>query len=280
MLTITKISELRSYIFASISDKKTIGLVPTMGALHEGHISLINQSVQDNAITICSIFVNPIQFNNVTDLTKYPRTLEQDCALLEPTGCDVVFAPSSEEMYIQSPKLTMNFGNLETVMEGAFRPGHFSGVGIVVSKLFNLVQPNKAYFGQKDFQQLAIIRQIVNDLSFPIEIVSCPILRDPDGLAMSSRNRRLSAEERKHAPHIFRILKEAGKLLTDGSAISETRQYVNDQFESLPPFQLEYFEIADAESLQPLEEYSPSRGTVLCIAAYLGSIRLIDNILL
>lgn len=280
MLIFTKVSDLRSYILSVCADMKSIGLVPTMGALHEGHLSLIEKSVTDNDITVCSIFVNPIQFNNATDLAKYPRTLEQDCALLENTGCNVVFAPSVDEMYANSPQLTMNFGSLETVMEGAFRPGHFSGVGIVVAKLFNLVQPQKAYFGQKDFQQLAIIKQMVSDLSFPLEIIPCPILRDPDGLAMSSRNKRLSVSERAQAPHIYRILSEAKTKLLEGTTVEDTKQYVNEAFIALPEFNLEYFEIADALSLQSLEQYNGTQKPVLCIAAYLGNVRLIDNILL
>ncbi len=280
MLLITKISDLRSCLSQVSYSGKSRGLVPTMGALHDGHISLISRSVSQNDITVCSIFVNPIQFNNATDLERYPRTLEQDCALLEKSGCDIVFAPSAEEMYKRSPELTMGFGALETVMEGAFRPGHFSGVGIVVSKLFNIVQPDKAYFGQKDFQQLAVIKQMVRDLSFPVEIVSCPILRDPDGLAMSSRNTRLSAEERVSAPQIYRVISDAANLLRKDQDADQTRRFVTEQFAALPQFQLEYFEIADADTLQPVNNYDAFSATVLCIAAYLGGIRLIDNILI
>lgn len=279
MFIFTKIADLRSFLHTTDILSKSKGLVPTMGALHEGHISLINKSLSQNDITICSIFVNPIQFNNATDLEKYPRTLEQDCALLEKAGCDVVFAPEATEMYQQSPVLSMQFGSLETVMEGAFRPGHFSGVGVVVSKLFNIVQPTRAYFGQKDFQQLAIIKQMVKDLSFPIEIIPCPIERSSEGLALSSRNKRLTAEEHAVAPTIYHVISAAAKQLKEGVSVQEVRQFVTEQFAQAPLFELEYFEVADADTLQSIEHYSPTQLAVLCVAAYLGSVRLIDNIL-
>lgn len=194
------ISETQQYLKAQQRAGKTIGFVPTMGALHAGHISLIERAKTENDLAVCSIFVNPTQFNNSDDLKKYPRTLERDCEMLRPVGCDVVFAPSAEEMYPSLPQLKMDFGTLETIMEGKFRPGHFNGVGIVVSKLFNIVKPDKAYFGLKDLQQVAVIRRMVQELSFDLEIIPCPTLRETDGLAMSSRNTRLSPEARALAP--------------------------------------------------------------------------------
>jgi pantoate--beta-alanine ligase len=206
MLIFNTISEIQHYLKTQQRAGKKIGFVPTMGALHAGHISLIERAKTENDLVVCSIFVNPTQFNNPDDLKKYPRTLELDCKLLLSSGCDVVFAPSAEEMYPNLPHLRIDFGTFETVMEGKFRPGHFSGVGIVVSKLFNIVKPVKAYFGQKDLQQVAVIRRMVEELSFDLEIIPCPTWRETDGLAMSSRNSRLSAEARTLAPQIYKAL--------------------------------------------------------------------------
>ncbi|WP_428667468.1 pantoate--beta-alanine ligase [Runella sp.] len=293
------IAELRSYLRSQRQEGKTIGFVPTMGALHEGHLSLIEASKAQNDLTVCSIFVNPIQFNNPDDLSRYPRTLDADCAMLAPAGCDVVFAPSAEEMYgpaqtsdrsslssdgsnpsvaYAKPILKFDFGELERVMEGQFRPGHFNGVGIVVSKLFNIVQPDRTYFGQKDLQQVAVVRRMMIDLGFQIELHPCPTLREADGLAMSSRNRNLTAEERPLASHIFKGLTLAKSLLLSGTPPSEVKQEINLHFGKEPAFRLEYFEIVNAYTLQPIDSQAPEDQTALCIAAYLGKVRLIDNL--
>ena len=278
MLIFNTISETQDYLKSQQKAGKSIGFVPTMGALHAGHISLIERSKADNDLTVCSIFVNPTQFNNPEDLKKYPRTLEKDCEMLLPAKCDVVFAPSAEEMYPSLPQLRIDFGTLETVMEGKFRSGHFNGVGIVVSKLFNVVKPDKAYFGLKDLQQVAVIRQMVRDLSFDLKVVPCPTLRETDGLAMSSRNTRLSVEARALAPQIYKVLHLAKKKLETGASTKETQELVNQHFSNYPSFSLEYFEVADYDTLKPILAKNETGKTALCIATFLGGVRLIDNI--
>lgn len=283
MLIFNTIKETQDYLKNQTQAGKTIGFVPTMGALHAGHISLIERAKQENDLAVCSIFVNPTQFNNPEDLKKYPRTLEKDCEMLLPAGCDVVFAPSPDEMYPSLPQLKMDFGTLETVMEGKFRPGHFNGVGIVVSKLFNIVKPNKAYFGQKDLQQVAVIRCMVQDLSFDLELISCPTLRETDGLAMSSRNVRLSPEVRALAPQIYKSLTLAKEKLQAGFTVKEMQVAVNEHFAKFPElarvaFHLEYFEAANFDTLLPIEGKIADGKNALCIAAFLGGVRLIDNI--
>ena len=278
MLLFTSPVALRVHLRKIQKPDTTLGLVPTMGALHEGHIQLVKRAVEENTQAIASIFVNPLQFNNPDDLTKYPRTLDEDCALLEAAGCTLIFAPSAEEMYQQPPALRLDFGNLEHVMEGAYRPGHFNGVGIVVARLFNMVQPDRAYFGQKDLQQVAVVRQLVEDLAFPLELVVCPTVREADGLAMSSRNRRLGLEHRIIAPLIYKSLEEARKMLSAGYAVEEAKQHVRMQFTRYPEFLLEYFEVANAHTLQPVEVVQPTGQTALCLAAHLGGVRLIDNV--
>ncbi|MFL5729745.1 MAG: pantoate--beta-alanine ligase [Cytophagaceae bacterium] len=255
------------------------GLVPTMGALHQGHASLFEISASENDVTIGSIFVNPIQFNNASDLEKYPKTLEKDLEILEKSGCNVVFTPSRELMYPNKPLININFGPLETVMEGKYRPGHFNGVAIVVAKLFNLVQPDNAYFGQKDLQQFLIIRQMVKDLSFQIRLTACPIVRETDGLAMSSRNMRLSPEKRKTAPRIKEAL-DLGALLIRNESPDRVKEKVKEFVSSVPELELEYFEIADSETLLPLSHVKEHKEIALCIAAHLDGVRLIDNLLL
>ncbi|RFS18255.1 pantoate--beta-alanine ligase [Emticicia sp. C21] len=272
------IAETQYYLKTQQKAGKTIGFVPTMGALHSGHISLIESSKKENDLTVCSIFVNPTQFNNPEDLKKYPRTLEKDCEMLEAAQCDVVFAPSAEEMYAVLPKLKFDFGTLETVMEGKFRPGHFNGVGIVVSKLFHMVKPDKAYFGLKDLQQVAVIRQMVSDLSFDLEIIPCPTLREADGLAMSSRNTRLSVEARALAPHIHKLLVLAKEKLQSGESSVKTQAFAAEYFKNYPEFELEYLEIADFDSLETITQANTPGKTAICIAAFLGGVRLIDNI--
>ncbi|GAB3960754.1 pantoate--beta-alanine ligase [Spirosoma harenae] len=258
--------------------EQTIGFVPTMGALHEGHLALIEAARRENDVVVSSIFVNPVQFNNPDDLARYPRTLDEDCKKLESAGCDVVFAPSVEEMYPQQPLLKINFGELETILEGAFRPGHFNGVGIVVSKLFNIVQPDRAYFGQKDLQQVAVIRRLIHDLSFPIELIRCPTLREDDGLAMSSRNRNLTPDERQQAPALFQALTMARDLLNQGKSALQAQEAVLDFFANYPAFRLEYVDVVNADTLQSVQEVLAPGQTAICLAAHLGKVRLIDNL--
>lgn len=256
----------------------SVGLVPTMGALHAGHIELIKISKAENDLTVCSIYVNPTQFNNASDLEKYPRTLGRDEELLKSAGCDAVFAPSNVEMYTQPSQLKFDFGTLDKILEGKFRPGHFSGVALVVSKLFNIVQPHRAYFGQKDFQQLKIITQLVTELLFDLEIKSVPIVRETDGLAMSSRNQRLNLQERKNAVVLYQSLTLAKQLLKEGKSIAEAKQAVKEKCEAMPNIKLEYFELAHAENLLPTENVTDQ--TILLIAAFVGEVRLIDNLLM
>jgi len=261
---------------------KSIGFVPTMGALHEGHLSLIRRAKEENDVVVCSIFVNPTQFNDPKDFEKYPRTLNSDRQLLETEGCNLLFAPQEQDMYPQQPVLTFQFGYLEKVMEGAHRPGHFNGVALIVSKLFHIVQPDNAYFGQKDYQQYLIVRQLVNDLSFPLQVIACPTVREADGLAMSSRNRRLTPAQRLDAVVLYQCLQEAKQRLLNGETVASVKQYVAGIFAALQEkgIRLEYFEVADGYTLSPVEDIHQHQEVVLCIAAYVGEVRLIDNVLL
>ncbi len=279
MEVFTSVQSLRQFLDQQVLQQKTIGLVPTMGALHTGHISLIEAAKKDNDIVVCSVFVNPTQFNNPEDLAKYPRTFEADRVMLENAGCSAVFAPSVEEMYPEQPVVKMNFGALETVMEGASRPGHFNGVGIVVSKLFNIVKPQYAYFGQKDLQQVSVVRQLISDLSFGIELIICPTVRESDGLAMSSRNTRLNADERAIAPHIYRILTGAGEALNAGKKVNEVVNWAKSEFGKIKEFTLDYFEVIYLGDLLPIESIGPAGSNAICVAAFLGPVRLIDNII-
>lgn len=279
MEVFTSIASLRIFLKQQRNLGKSIGLVPTMGALHQGHLSLLNQANSENDISVCSVFVNPTQFNNPEDLAKYPRTFEADRALLEGANCSAVFAPSAEEMYIESPALTFNFGSLETVMEGASRPGHFNGVGIVVSKLFNIVQPDRAYFGQKDIQQVAVIKRLVTDLSFQLDLVICPTVRDASGLAKSSRNQRLTETELTIAPHIYRILTEAKEKMLNGGNVKEVKNEATLAFSQIPEFTLDYFEVTDLNTLLPITAIKEDKTNTICVAVFLGAVRLIDNII-
>lgn len=256
---------------------KSIALVPTMGALHSGHASLVERAVAENDVTVVSVFVNPTQFNDKNDLANYPRTLEADCALLESEGASIVFAPSVEEMYPEPDTREFSFAPLDTVMEGACRPGHFNGVAQIVSKLFYAVEPDKAYFGEKDFQQLAIIREMVRRLGLKLEIVGCPIVREPDGLAMSSRNTLLSPEERKRALAISSAL-FASLDFAKSNSLAATKALVEGLIMGTDGLELEYFQIVDGNTLQPIEEWGQSDCPVGCIALFCGKIRLIDNI--
>ena len=257
----------------------SVGFVPTMGALHEGHISLIRRAKKENELTVASIFVNPTQFNNPDDLARYPRTLETDLARLEEAGCDVVFVPSVQEMYPEPAVLKMDFGRLEQILEGAFRPGHFNGVGLVVSKLFHVVKPQRAYFGQKDIQQCAVINRLVNDLSFGIELVFCETVREADGLAMSSRNVRLSPEKRKAASFIYQSLLRGKELLLTGLSPAEAERIIAAGYKEHPDFDLEYYEIVAFSDLERIARYDASLKTAIVVAAHLDGVRLIDNLI-
>ena len=257
----------------------SIGLVPTMGALHQGHLSLIKASKAQNDLTVCSIFVNPTQFNNPQDLAVYPRTLEADCQMLEEANCEIVFAPNAQDIYPTLPNLKFDFGDLERVMEGKFRPGHFNGVGVVVSKLFNIIQPNNAYFGQKDLQQCAIINRLVKDLSYNLTLHICPTQRETDGLAMSSRNINLTVEQRQTAPEIYKALQKAVVLLKDKNSVEFIKNLTTSNLDNIEGIEVEYFEISDFETLQPINELSEGK-TALCIAAFMGKTRLIDNVII
>lgn len=272
-----KIEEIKDFVISSKDKNFSIGFVPTMGALHKGHIELIKQSVSENDITICSIFVNPIQFNNIEDLEKYPRTLDEDLKMLENANCSVVFNPSAEEMYPNEENIVYDLGGLDLPMEGKFRQGHFNGVAVVVKKLFDIVTPNKAYFGEKDFQQLTVIQYLVKKLNTPIQIVPCAIVREADGLAMSSRNVRLSDEERIIAPLIYQTLKFAKENYNNYSVI-ELKQWIENKFKSQNKFNLEYVEIVDSCSLKNIENWNNAEHVNICLAAFLGKVRLIDNI--
>jgi pantoate--beta-alanine ligase len=278
MLTFPTIQALRQHLAQVRSQQQTIGFVPTMGALHHGHLALVEQARRECDVVVCSIFVNPTQFNNPDDLAKYPRTLEQDSALLESVGTDVLFSPAVSEMYAQAATLRLDFGELERVMEGASRPGHFNGVGLVVSKLFHIVQPDRAYFGQKDLQQVAVISRLVHDLSFPLEIVRCETVRDPDGLAMSSRNMRLSPAERTNAPALYQSLLLAKIALLEGQGPEEAKHTVATYLTNYPALKLDYIEVVNSDTLQPVNERQAPGQTALCLAAQLGPVRLIDNV--
>ena len=273
------IPETRKAIEAQISEGKTIGFVPTMGALHEGHLQLIRRAASENDFVAVSIFVNPIQFNNPEDLAKYPRTLEADLQKLADTGCSLVFAPSAEEMYPEPDTTVFDFGELDKVMEGKFRPGHFNGVAIVVKRLFEIVTPDRAYFGEKDFQQLAIIRRMVDMLQIPVTIIPHPIVREADGLAMSSRNARLTPDERLQAPEIYKALSGIKEnyswFIPDG-----VKQLLSGQLSENPAFRVEYVAIVDTQTLQPFADWMDAEHAVVCVAVYLGAVRLIDNIAL
>ena len=279
MRIIPTVRGLSDLLLKSIKNR-TLGFVPTMGALHSGHLSLIKKSCSENDFTICSIFVNPTQFNNTQDLKKYPSQLDADLALLEESGCDFVFTPSLEEIYPENyqPK-TYSFGLLENVMEAVNRPGHFNGVAMVVSRLFSIVKPQKAYFGEKDFQQLAIVKSMVIQDQIPVQIISCPIVREPSGLAMSSRNARLTEHQRRASSRIYSRLCEVLKMQPDYT-IAEIKNWVLQEFKEDSDLELEYFEISDPNTLTPSLNWSSSATHIACIAIFVGEVRLIDNILL
>ena len=277
MKVIHTIKDLQAELSVLKAQGKKVGLVPTMGALHAGHASLVKRSVNENEVTVVSVFVNPTQFNDKNDLVKYPRTLDADCKLLEACGATYVFAPSVEEMYPEPDTRQFSYAPLDTVMEGAFRPGHFNGVCQIVSKLFEAVKPHRAYFGEKDFQQLAIIREMVRQMQFDLEIVGCPIVREEDGLALSSRNARLSAEERENALKISQTLFKS-RTFAATHTVSETLKFVEDAIAAVPGLRLEYFEIVDGNTLQKVDNWNQTSYVVGCITVFCGDVRLIDNI--
>ena len=272
------IKDLQAGLSALRAQGKKVGLVPTMGALHAGHSSLVKRCVAENDAAVVSVFVNPTQFNDKNDLVKYPRTPEADCRLLEECGAAFVFAPSVEEMYPEPDTRRFSYAPLDTVMEGAFRPGHFNGVCQIVSKLFDAVQPDRAYFGEKDFQQLAIIREMVKQIGFNgLEIVGCPIVREEDGLALSSRNARLSAVEREYALNISQTLFKSCTF-AKSHPVAETQKFVEDAIAVAPGLRLEYFEIVDGTTLQKITDWEDTDYAVGCITVFCGEVRLIDNI--
>lgn len=274
-----KIVELQNDLFEARKNGAKIGLVPTMGALHEGHASLVKRSVEDNDLTVVSVFLNPTQFNDASDLERYPRTLEADCKLLESVGADMVFAPSVDEMYPVPDKRQFDFPPVTSVMEGAKRPGHFNGVCQVVSRLFFITRPDRAYFGEKDWQQIAVVKCLVKYLNLTVQIVECPIIRDTDGLAKSSRNSLLSSDERSIAPNIFKALKESVEYSKTHS-LAETRDKVITDINNVSGLKVEYFSIVDGNTLQDVQAWDDSAYIVGCITVYCGKtpIRLIDHI--
>lgn len=277
MQTLTTVNALTDTLQGLRQKGQTIGFVPTMGALHPGHISLINRCVADNDYCVSSVFVNPTQFNDPKDLEAYPRTPEADALMLEQAGCDILFMPTSKEVYPTPDTRQFTFGPLEAVMEGAFRPGHFNGVAQVVSRLFELVKPDKAYFGEKDFQQLAIIRAMVSQLGMAIDIVACPIIREADGLAMSSRNKRLTPEQREKAPLIADILLKSRTFARDNS-VEATIRYISERLRPEDGFKLDYMAIVDGRTLQAVKDWTETDYIVGCVAVFCGPVRLIDNI--
>lgn len=279
MEIVAKTKDLQELVQLKKQAKKTIGFVPTMGALHAGHISLVKEAKKNNDICIVSVFVNPTQFNNLEDLEKYPRTIERDAALLAEAGADVVFTPTVEEIYPEPDTRQFDFGMLDKVMEGEHRPGHFNGVAQVVSRLFDIVRPDRAYFGEKDFQQLAIIREMVKQLSLAVEIMPMPILREVSGLALSSRNERLSAEEKGIATNIYKTLLFSSTEYFDKISVAQTIEIVSKRINSFEPLRVEYFDIVDGYTLQSISDWNDSEYTVGCIAVFCGEVRLIDNII-
>lgn len=290
MKIINTVAKLQAALATPRQNGKSIALVPTMGALHEGHLSLIHRARTENDIVVVSVFVNPIQFNNPEDLAKYPRTVDADCQKLASAQADIAFVPSVEEMYPQPVNDVYHFGPIEEVMEGPRRPGHFSGVAVVLRRLFDLVQPVRAYFGEKDFQQIAVVRNLIEQIHYPIEIVACPIVRADDGLALSSRNMRLSPAARAIAPRIYATLQSAVKRSKTAS-VAEVKEWVLDTLRNINSddatlinpdthtvFDPEYFEIVNDTTLQPVNEWSDADGIVGCITVWLTGVRLIDMI--
>lgn len=279
MKVFNTIQDLRAYL-SDFRNNLKIGLVPTMGALHQGHISLVNESKKQADITVATIFVNPTQFNNPEDLEKYPRTLKGDLEKLQAANCDVVFAPETKEVYPNKPEVSINLGAITKELEGKFRPGHFDGVGLVVSKLFHIVQPDLAFFGQKDLQQFFVIKKLVDELNFPLQLQMVPTERELNGLAMSSRNMRLSETEKEEASLLYKSLKEAQKSLLSSPSTLTVKATIEELFKKSKRLSLEYFEVVNTSDFKPLQVVTEKEKTALCIAAEIGGVRLIDNLLL
>ena len=277
MLIVQTIAELTACLNGEREQGHSVGLVPTMGALHAGHASLVERSVKENDVTVVSIFLNPTQFNDKKDLERYPRTFEADCLLLEKCGAQVVFAPSVEEVYPEPDTRVFSYPPTDAVMEGAFRPGHFNGVCQIVSKLFDYVEPDRAYFGEKDYQQICVIRRMVEDLKMDINIVACPVIREESGLARSSRNTLLSDEERQLAAHIYRVLSESRKKQM---SVAETHDFVVREIDAIEGLKVQYFSIVDGLTLADVSTWDDAESVVGCITVYCGAvpIRLIDHI--
>ena len=278
MKTVRTAKELREAVAALKAEGRSVGFVPTMGALHAGHVSLIEKARADNDAVVVSVFVNPTQFNNPDDLRTYPRTEEADCRKLLEAGVDIAFLPTVEEIYPEPDTRVFDLGPVAEVMEGAMRPGHFNGVAQVVSRLFRMVQPDRAYFGEKDFQQISVIRRMVELEGFDMEIVACPIKREADGLALSSRNVRLSAEQRAIAPNIHRIL-AASVADARSKSVADVKQAVTDAINAIDGMEVEYYEIVNPADMQPVAEWSEAGDEAVgCVTVYMGDVRLIDNI--
>jgi pantoate--beta-alanine ligase len=277
MQIISSIENLKKTVAGFRQAGKSIGFVPTMGALHEGHISLLKECLLNDDISVVSIYVNPTQFNDKNDLKNYPRNFKADCDMLSRAGCHIVFAPDDREMYPEKDTRTFKFGTMGTVMEGRFRPGHFNGVAQIVTRLFDAVEPDRAYFGKKDFQQLAIVRKLISDLHYPLKIVGCPIIREADGLAMSSRNQLLSGEQRKAAPLIQKTLQEARERVGT-MKIVDIEKFVEKTINSNPELKLEYFQFVDSSTLLAVKDFQAGIPVTACIAVFAGKIRLIDNV--
>ena len=269
--------DLTGHLLSLKNKDLTVGLVPTMGALHAGHASLVERAAFENDLVVVTIFVNPTQFNDPSDLEHYPRTLDQDLEMLRSLRADLVFVPSVREMYPGKDTQTFDLGGLDRVMEGAYREGHFNGVAQIVSKFFLMIHPDRAYFGQKDFQQLVIVRRLVNILNLDLSVVSCPIIREKDGLAMSSRNVRLSKEERKLAPFIYETLVQAREQKETLSP-EQVKEWVRLRFLEQPLMRLEYFEIVEDKGLTSIQTWEEKVNKVGCLAVHLGKVRLIDNL--
>ncbi len=279
MKTFLTIEDLTKELNLVKASEKTSGLVPTMGALHQGHLSLVKQSRSECDVTIVSIFVNPTQFNNPDDLKKYPKTLDQDLELLESNGCDLVFVPSVKEMYPTKPELNISFGAIENALEGEHRPGHFEGVGMIISRLFTIIEPTKAYFGQKDIQQFYIIKKLIDEMGIHVDLRRAPIVRESNGLAMSSRNERLSAQERAQAAVIYQSLEQAKQKIVSGVKFPSVQQETERIFEGQSGMDLEYFEMVETKEFSSVTDFK-NKEIALCIAVNVGEVRLIDNILI
>ena len=280
MNVIQSIDELRALISKTKMAQESVGLVPTMGYLHDGHLTLVRACQEQNDLTVVSLFVNPLQFNNETDLDLYPSDIDRDIRLLEQAQVDVLFVPNHDQIYKKKPNVKISFGEIGQRLEGEFRPGHFDGVGVIVSKLFHLVSPDRAYFGLKDLQQFALIRQMVYDLSFPVEIIPVPTAREPNGLAMSSRNARLSESGKAIASNLHKGLTIAAKSLQEGLPVAQTKQQLIQYYQNIEGLQVEYASVNDPTTFREIETYSPDDDVAICVAAYVEGVRLIDNLYL